>query len=82
MASGGVALDALAEDVGVTGGEAKVMEAGFEIRGRVDELVAGPKGALWELEDAAIAGFLQDHHLLLRAGRAVILGAVVAAGRI
>lgn len=82
LASGGVALDALAQDVGVPLSEAKVMETGLEIQGWVDEAVAGVKGALWDREDAAVVGFLQDNLLLLRADGAVILGAVIAAGRI
>ena len=79
LASGGVALDALAKDAGVPLSQANVVEAGLEIRGWVDEVAAGVKGAFWEREDAAVVGFLEDHLLLLRADGAVVLRAVVIA---
>lgn len=79
MAGGYVALDALAEDVGVAFGEAEVMDAGVEIRGWADGVVAGGKGALRDHEDATVVGFLEDLLLLLRADRAVVFGAVVTA---
>lgn len=79
LASSGVALDALAEDMGVPFSEAKVMEAGLEIQGRVNEVVAGAKGALWDHEDATIVGFLEDRRLLLCADGADVPGAVITA---
>lgn len=82
LASGGVALDALAEDLGVPFGEAKVVEASSEIEGRVDEVVAGAEGTFWEGEEAAVVGSLEDLHLLPRADGAVVLGAVVTARRV
>lgn len=82
MAGGYVALDALAEDVGVAFGEAEVTDAGVEIRGWVDGVVAGRKGALGDHEDATVVGFLEDLLLLLRALRAVVFGAVVTASHL
>lgn len=82
MAGGYVALDALAEDVGVAFGEAEVTDAGVEVRGWADGVVAGREGALRDHEDAAVVGFLEDLLLLLRADRAVVFGAVVAASHL